>query len=114
MADRLKAYLVLGCKGHTGQDGFIECSGVSNPIIDLEVINGDNYDRIIPFLETACDLFDTPMYNSNKVSNALNMLHRDLSGLAPSMLFNVQQFIRMHKKCGPFLILIMKEDYDNE
>lgn len=114
MSERLKAYLVLGCRGHAEQDGFINCSGVSNPIIDLEKVDEVKYDRIMHFFENACDLFDAPMYNSNKVSNTLNMLHRDYSAIPPSMLFNVQHFIRMHKKCGPFLILILKEDYNNE
>jgi hypothetical protein len=114
VAEQIKAYLVLGCNGHSGQDGFVDCDGVSNPIIDLVELEESRYERVLYFFENACDLFEKPMYNYNKVSNALNMLHRDYSALAPSMLFNVQHFLRMHKKCGPYLILIMKEDYDNE
>lgn len=104
---------MLGCNGHTGKDGFVDCSGVSNVVIDLTEVADDRYDRVLNFFDNACGLFDKPMYNHNKVSNALNMLHRDYSAFAPSMLFNVQHFIQMHKKCGYYLILLMKEDYDN-
>ncbi len=102
----------MGCAGQTTQDGFINCTGVANPIVDLAELDEDKYERVLQFFENACSLFDKPMYNSNKVSNTLNMLHRDFGVIPPTMLFKVQQFHRMHKSCGVYLMLILKEDYE--
>lgn len=114
MESRIGAYLILGCAGHSGKDGFVDCNGVSNPILDLDDLSESDYIRIIEFLDNSCELFDQPMYNYNKISNVLNMMHRDYGVIAPTTLFNIQRFLKMHKNCGIFLILILKEDYNNE
>lgn len=109
--DKLKAYLVLGCNGHSGKDGFIHCTGISNIIVDFENINDNTYIQLMNFLEGPCELFENPIYNRNKISNVLNIINRDYKAIPHSMLFNIQSFMQMHKKCGHYLILIMKEDY---
>lgn len=110
--DKLEAYLVLGCNGHSQNDGFITCTGISNTVIDLEELGDGTYVRLLDFLEGPCELFDRAMYNRNKVANTLSMIHRDYGAISHSMLFNIQGFMQMHRKCGHYLILIMKEDFD--
>jgi hypothetical protein len=111
--DKLSAYLVLGCNGHSDTDGFLNCTGISNIIIDLQSLDDSEYLRLLDFLERSCNLFDEPVYNRNKVSNILSMIHRDYNSISHSMLFNIQSFMQMHKRCGHYLLLIMKEDYNN-
>lgn len=110
--ERLEAYLVLGCNGHSDDDGFVNCLGVENPILDLEIIEEAKYERLLYFFENACDLFDRPMYNYNKCSNTLNMLHRDYGVITQNMLFHIQKFTRMHRECGIHIMLVLKEDYN--
>lgn len=111
--EKLKAYMVLGCNGHESNDGFLNCTGVSNILLDLEELDDSSYNKLIDFLEGPCELFDKAMYNRNKVSNVLNIIHRDHHLISHKLLFNIQSFMQMHKKCGQYLILIMKEDYEN-
>jgi hypothetical protein len=110
--ERLDTYLVLGCGGHVTDDGFKNCLGVNNPILDLSEVGDWEYDRLILFFENACDLFTRPMYNHNKCSNALNMMYRDYKVIDSAMLLNIQRFVKTHRECGIFIMLVMKEDYD--
>lgn len=109
--EKLEAYLILGCNGHCGKDGFINCTGISNVVIDLEELGDGTYARLLQFLEGPCELFEKAMYNRNKVANTLAMIHRDYGAIPQKMLFNIQGFMQMHRKCGHYMILIMKEDY---
>lgn len=105
---------MLGCNGFTDEDGFLHCGSVANPILDLTEIDAGAYERVITFLENACNLFDAPMYNYNKCCNTLSMLHRDFGIISQEMLLNIQKFLKMHRQCGVYLVLILKEDYENE
>lgn len=111
--NKLDACLVLGCNGHSGNDGFMTCTGVSNIIINLKDVDDDSYDKLVNFLEGACSLLDEPMYNRNKIANSLNIIHRDHGIIPHTMLFNIQNFMQMHRKCGHYMLLIMREDYNN-
>ena len=110
MQKRLEAYLVLGCNGFKGSDGFIQCHGVENPIIDLSIITQENYESLLEFFDNACDLFSRPMNSHNKCVNTLGILYRKYKVYDEAMLHNIQSFIKTHKKCGVWLMLVMKED----
>lgn len=114
MEGQLQAYLILGCNGFTERDGFVHCTGAVNHVLDLSKIEAGTYGRVVNFFENACDLFENPMYNYNKCCNTLVMLHRDFGVIAHENLLSIQKFLRMHRECGVCLVLMMKEDYDNE
>lgn len=108
----MKAYLVLGCNGHMDQGGFLNCSGIDNPILDISALNKDKREDAVKFFNEVCGLFDGPIYDHNKSINIINMIYRDKGLIEEDVLFKIQNFTRMHKACGLYLILIMKEDYN--
>ena len=112
MQGKLEAYLVLGCGGFETESGFLVCPSVSNPMIDLSLLPDDKYNKTMLFLDKACGLFDRPIYDYNKLSNVLNMLYKTYQVIDPKILNEIQRFIKMHKDCGIFLILLLKEDFD--
>ena len=114
MAERLKAYVVLGCNGANTPSGFISCSSVENPIIDLTKIEETQYPGVMQFLDDACSIFDSPVSDYNKCVNTLSYLYKNFGVYDQKMLFSVQHFLKMHKECGVWLMLILKEDFDNE
>jgi hypothetical protein len=103
----IDAYLILGCNGHTDNDGFVHCNCVSNIILDIS----ESSDKVEKFLDNACGLFDGPIFDYNKCTNAVSMLYKDYGEIKPAMLFKIQSFFRLHKTCGIYLVLILKEDY---
>ena len=110
MEQRLKACLVLGCNGFVGADGFKSCLKIENVIMDLAQLNDLQYIAILDFLENACDLFTMPMYDYNKCVNSLSLLYKNYDAFNQSMLFNIQAFLKMHRQCGVWLMLVLKED----
>jgi len=110
MVEKIEAYLVLGCNGYSA-NGFNNCFGVSNPIIDLSEIEDRLYLRLMDFFDSACDLFGGPVYDYNKTSNILNMMCRDFNAFPEEMLYNIQYFIKTHRRCGLYLVILMKEDF---
>ena len=107
----MNAYLILGCNGHTDSAGFVYCESASNALVDLSKINKETREKLFGFLENACGLFDSPCYDYNKCVNIINLLYRQFSIIDDDMLHRVQAFLRMHKKCGLYVMLILKEDY---
>ncbi len=112
MEQRLEAYLVLGCNGFIGEDGFRTCHGVENSILDLTEVPEENYDSLLEFFDNACDLFNRPMNDYNKCVNTLSLLYKTHNAYDKRTLHNIQNFLKMHKQCGVWLILVMKEDFD--
>jgi hypothetical protein len=110
---RLRAYLVLGCNGLRHQD-FCLCHGVQNRVLDLEKLDEGNYNRILDFFDSACGLFNSVMNDHNKCVNTLSLLYRNYDAYDQKTLNNIQSFIKIHKDCGIWISLILKEDYDNE
>ena len=108
----MNAYILLGCNGYVGKDSFLFCKSVKNPIIDLSKITKDEREKIINFLDDACGLFDSVCYNYNKCINIINMLYRQFGIISEESLHEIQAFLKMHKMCGIYIMLIMKEDYD--
>ncbi len=107
----MDAYLLLGCNGNVDKDGFRYCNGICNPIADLSKL-GDKKDSVIGFLDRACDLFDAPCYDYNKCINTINFLYRQFGIIDEDGLHKIQAFLRMHRACGVYIMLILKEDYD--
>lgn len=112
MEQRLKVCLVLGCNGFIGVDGFRSCLKIENVIVDLTMLDERQYFIILDFLENACDLFISPMFDYNKCVNSLSLLYKTYNAFNQAMLFNVQAFLKMHRQCGVWLMLVLKEDLD--
>ena len=113
MDNRLKAYLVLGCNGLTSPDKFVYCKGIQNPIIDLTRLPEDKYTKILDFFDTACDLFNAPINDYNKCVNTLSLLYKSYDAYDQKMLTHIQSFIKTHRDCGIWLMLVLKEDFQN-
>lgn len=111
MSKRLEAYLIIGCGGLETMNGFLLCNSISTPIIDFEKIEEDRYERTIEFIDKSCKLFDKPIYDYNKVVNIITMLYRTYEVIPQERLIEIQRYLKMHRDCGIFLILLMKEDF---
>lgn len=103
--------IILGCNGFTDENGFVYCNSVVNPIINLSKVGGREREKIITFLEKACGLFDAPCFDYNKSINIINLLYRQFGIIEEEKLHKIQAFIRMHKSCGIYLMLMLEEDY---
>ncbi len=104
--------MILGCNRHTDSEGFSYSESVSNPIVDLQKIKKEEREDVIKFLDDACGLFEAPMFNYNKCINTINFLYRSFSIINEGKLKKIQSFIRMHRRGGIFIMLILKEDYN--
>lgn len=107
---KIQAYVILGCNGFKNKT-FKYCNGIINPIIDLDKIPDDIYEDFVNFLERSCELFDGPVLDHNKCSNILNMIHKKYSLYSNEKLIDIQKFLKMHKDCGIFINLVLKENY---
>lgn len=108
----MKAYLILGCNGFLDQNGITHCHSVANPILDLESLDELQSGKVLKFLENGCGLFDKPCLEYNMVGNAINILHKNFAAIDEKLIPSIQCFLKMHKICGVYLILVLKEDYD--
>jgi len=105
----LRVYLILGCQEYKDEDGFYYCSHLSNVILDLQKISGDDTAEIINFFEYTCELFDKPCYDYNKVVNIVNYLYKKYNVISEELLRKMQKFFLMYKKFGIYLILVPKD-----
>jgi hypothetical protein len=112
--NRLKAYLVLGCNGLVSLDNFVYCKGVENPIIDLDNLSNEQYLQILEFFDNACNLFSSVVHDYNKCKNILSMLYTSYNAYDQKKLLHIQSFVKNHRECGIWLMLILKEDYKDE
>jgi hypothetical protein len=108
---RIDALLILGCKGYKDDDGFQYCHTSNNPILELRDLDDFEYEKIIDFFDNACGLFNSSVSDYNKCSNILNILYKTHKVISPEMLNKIQYYLSMHKRCKPFLILMLREDY---
>lgn len=111
MEERLDACLILGCNGYALNKKFAACLGIENIILELTVLDQENYEIIVKFFEKACGLFDAPVNDYNKCVSIITMLHRDYGIINQDTLKHIQFFLKMHKSCGIYLLLIMREDF---
>jgi len=107
----MNAYVLLGCNGFTDTEGFLFCNSITNHIVDLSKIKYDEKERVINFLDKACGLFDAACYDYNKCINIVNFLYRQYGIIDEDGLHKIQAFLKMHKRCGIYVMLILKEDY---
>lgn len=107
---RLNACLILGCNGFKSEDGFQHCNSIYNVILDMDTLDQNEYNEIINFLDQACDLFSSPMYDYNKCTNALSLLYKNYKVFDIKKLHNIQAFLKNHKTCGIWIMLLLKED----
>lgn len=103
--------ILLGCNGFTDDEKYSYCNSVVNPIIDLSKVGGSQREKIITFLEKACGLFDGPSFDYNKNINIINLLYRQFSIIDEEKLHKIQAFVKMHKSCGIYLMLMLEEDF---
>ena len=107
----MNAYVLLGCNGYTDDEGFEFCKSTCNPIVDLSKVGSSDRERVENFLDRACGLFDSPCYDYNKCINIINFLYRQFGIISEEGLHKIQAFLKMHKVCGIYVILLLKEDY---
>ena len=107
----MDAVILLGCNGHVGEDRFVYCTSVVNPIVDLSKIPSETRGRLEKFLDNACGLFDSACDDYNKCINIINFLYRQFGIIDEDMLHKIQGFLKMHKVCGVYLMIMLKEDF---
>lgn len=111
MSGRLSLYLVLGCNGSRDQE-FVYCHSTDNIILDFDKLDDDTYYKVIDFLDNACDLFDGPINDYNKVTNTISLLFKTFKVIEQINLYKIQKYLKMHHNCGLYLILLLKENYN--
>jgi len=107
----MDAFILLGCNGLTDPARFAYCSSIINPIVDLSKAPAESREKLENFLDQACGLFDSACYDYNKCINIVNFLYRQFGIIDDDMLHKIQSFLKMHKRCGLYIIIMLKEDY---
>lgn len=110
----MEAYIIFGCNGYADSSKFILCNGIANPIVDLSKVPRDRYNKLQVFLDNACGLFDAPCTDYNKCINIVNFLYRQFGIITEDMLHNIQAFLKMHKRCGVYILILLKEDFHEQ
>ena len=108
----MQAYIVLSCNGHVGLGGFLYCNSISNPIVDLSKVKKEESEKVFQFLDNACGFFDSTCYDYNKCINIVTFLYRNFNLIDEEKLRKIQAFLKMHKVCGVYIMLVLKEDYN--
>lgn len=108
----MNAFILLGCNGLVGEDRFVYCNSVVNPVVDLSKVPSDSKLKLENFLDKACGLFDSACTDYNKCINIVNFLYRQFSIIDEDTLHKIQSFLKMHKKCGIYIMIMLKEDFD--
>lgn len=101
--------LVLGCQEHQDESGFTYCSHLSNIILDIDNVSSENKEEVINFFDRACNLFDKPCYDYNKIVNIVNYLYKKYNVISENLLKKIQKLFYMYKEFGMFLILVPKD-----
>ncbi len=107
----MKAYLILGCNGYYDECDMIQCNSVANPIIDIEKIYDNK--KAINFIENTAKLIDGPCTETQVVGNIINLLFKNFKVLDDNKLPGIQSFLKMHKNCGVYLMMVLKEDVES-
>jgi len=100
--------LALGCHG-LEDDGFVQCNGVCNNVLNISKLDKNTYDKVTNFLDNAADLFNNPCIEHNKCVNIITFLYRDYKVISERDLYKIQLFIKNHKQCGIFIMLVPEE-----
>ena len=107
----MDAVILLGCNGFTDMERFTYCNSVVNPIVDLSKVPVGSREKLLVFLDQACNLFDEACHDYNKCINIITFLYRQFGIIDEDMLHRFQGFLKMHKKCGIYIMLMLKEDF---
>ena len=106
----MRAWLVLGCDGHTDKDtGFCMCPSVENIILDLEKIRKTyHYLDFIRYLDRVPKLFNGVCAKPNLVTNAVYKAYE--YGYMEERLYNfIGYFYKRHAHCGIILYIKPKD-----
>ncbi len=105
----MMASLILSSNQYEDREGFCYASTICNKILYLNKIDKTKRDKVISFLDDACGLFDSHIYDYNKISNILKMLHTNFEVIDETMLLKIQKFLLMYKHFGLSLFLVPEE-----
>tara|TARA_B100000579_G_scaffold436737_2_gene463647 strand:- start:907 stop:1224 length:318 start_codon:yes stop_codon:yes gene_type:complete len=105
----MMASLVLCSHDFEDQDGFCYSKNIFNKILYLNKLDKSKKDKVISFLDGACGLFDKEVYDYNKVSNIIKMLHTNFEVIDRDTLLKIQKFLIMYKHFGISLFLVPEE-----
>lgn len=107
----MKAWLILGCEGHTDKEtGFRLCPSVENIILDLETQRTKEYYlELIQYLDRVPKLFEGECFKTNLITNAIYKIYE--FGCIEERLYKyIAYFYEKHKHCGLSLYIKPKEN----
>ena len=105
----MMASLVLCSNEFEDKKGFRYSETICNKILFLNSIEKYKKERVISFLDDACGLFDNHIYDYNKISNILKMLHTNFEVIDEDTLLKIQKFLFMYKQFGMSLFLVPED-----
>ena len=105
----MMASLVLCSNEYEDNENFKYAATICNKILYLNKIEKIKRDKVIYFLDNACGLFDNQIYDYNKISNILKMLHTNFEVIDEEVLFKIQKFLVMYKHFGLSLFLVPED-----
>lgn len=106
----MRVYLVLGCWGREEKE-IVMCTGIENQILDISLKSERNL-KIVDHLDNVYGMIDRPLYNN--VHTAIFSIENAF-GETGNLVFQkekfevIEDFCILHKKCGIYLRLDMKE-----
>ena len=105
----MRASLVLCCHDFVDDKGFKYSDVICNKILYLNEIEKSKQERVISFLDEACELFDREIYDYNKIANIIKILHSKFEVIDEDILPKIQKFLIMYKHFGISLFLVPEE-----
>lgn len=105
----MMASLVLCSNEYQDKENFKYASTICNKILYLNKIEKEKKEKVIVFLDDACGLFDNHIYDYNKISNILKMLHTNFEVISEDVLLKIQKFLLMYKHFGLSLFLVPED-----
>lgn len=107
----MKAWLVLGCEGHTDKEtGFQMCPSVENIILDFEKISKlEGYLDLVQYLDRVPKLFEGVCFKTNLITNAIYKAY-EMDYIPERVYKFIGYFYEKHKHCGLILYIKPKEE----
>jgi len=111
----MKVCLVLGCWGRE-RNGIVICSGIENEILDVTVRSGRNL-AIVDHLDKQYGMLDRPLYENVHtaifgVKNKFDEVGKPV--FSDAVFQAIEDFCVIHRKCGVYLRLDLKEESDGK
>jgi hypothetical protein len=98
----------MGCNGYS-INNFVLCNKIENFVINLSELEDNKSSNVLDFLDKSCKMFDMMIDDQNEISNIVNILYRKYNIISSMDLELIQNFIFMHKRCGLYITLKIKE-----